>query len=119
MDSLWHRSHRRTGCFSISGAVHTILTLHFVVAHVPNLITLPRCHFRVIHYTTKAVPIKQSVTQVLHHPRVDVFTYKACDEVLGRPQQVELHQAMKCFLSSLDSSLNFLTQLEAGNTPVC
>jgi hypothetical protein len=36
---------------------------------------------------------------------VDVFPCKACGEVLARPQQLELHQAMKRSLSSLDSSI--------------
>ncbi|WVZ56369.1 hypothetical protein U9M48_006914 [Paspalum notatum var. saurae] len=46
--------------------------------------------------------------------RGDVFPCKVCGEVLGRPQLLELHQAMKHSLSeltSLDSSMNIIRMI--------
>ncbi|KAM0891731.1 hypothetical protein ACQ4PT_026210 [Festuca glaucescens] len=46
--------------------------------------------------------------------RGDVFPCKACGEVLGKPQQLELHQAMKHSLSELshvDSSTNIIRMI--------
>ncbi|CAD6203013.1 unnamed protein product [Miscanthus lutarioriparius] len=46
--------------------------------------------------------------------RGDVFPCKVCGEVLGRPQLLELHQAMKHYLSELthlDSSLNIIRMI--------
>ncbi|XP_052145960.1 uncharacterized protein LOC127765158 [Oryza glaberrima] len=46
--------------------------------------------------------------------RGDVFPCKVCGEVLSKPQQLELHQAMKhslSELSSLDSSMNIIRMI--------
>ncbi|KAL5210858.1 hypothetical protein ABZP36_006481 [Zizania latifolia] len=57
-------------------------------------------------------PTRQSSRSFV--PRGDVFPCKVCGEVMSKPQQLELHQAMKHSLSELshvDSSMNIIRMI--------